>query len=154
MVNDDETLLYQLEKDLYDLLVPIYPTVVVKSTYEEFSELDELDDIPGISYPMVLIYEIENSAVSQFYDLQEHIINVTYQLTILSDQVNDMSASENVRNIITLIRDYMRGPRYHALKRLGNTPIVKKQDDESIRVGYMRYVGRIDIDTNTIYRRN
>ena len=145
MVNDDETLLYRLEDDIKELLLPIYPNIVVKSTYEDF---------PVIQYPTVLIYEIENSAVTQFYDLQEHVINVTYQFNILCDQTKDMSANENVRNIITLIRDYMRGPRYHALKRLGNTPIVKKQDDENVRIGYMRYVGRIDIDTNTIYRRN
>lgn len=145
MVNDDETLLYQLENDIRELLIPYYPDIVVKSTYEDF---------PVINYPMVLIYEIENSAVTQFYDGEEHIINVTYQFNILCDQTEDMSANENVRNIITLIRDYMRGPRYHALKRLGNTPIVVKQDDENIRIGYMRFVGRIDIDTNTIYRRN
>ena len=145
MVNDDESLLGQLETDIYELLSPIYPTVVVKSSYEDF---------PEINYPLVLIYEIENSAVTQFYDGQEHIVNVTYQFNILCDQTEDMSANDNVRNIIQIIRDYMRGERYHALKRLGNTPIVKKQDDESIRIGYMRYVGRIDIDTNTIYRRN
>lgn len=145
MVNDDESLLGQLETDIYELLSPIYPTVVVKSSYEDF---------PEIGYPLVLIYEIENSAVTQFYDGQEHIVNVTYQFNIACDQTEDMSANDNVRNIIRIIRDYMRGERYHALKRLGNTPIVKKQDDESIRIGYMRYVGRIDIDTNTIYRRN
>jgi hypothetical protein len=145
MVDDDETLLYQLEEDIYNLLSPEYPDIVVKSSYEDF---------PAIHYPCVLIYEIENSAVSQFYDLQEHIINVTYQFNILCDQTETRTANENVRHITTLIRDYMRGERYHALKRLGNTPIVKKQDDENIRIGYMRYVGRIDIDTNTIYRRN
>lgn len=145
VVNDDESLLNQLENDIHDLLSPIYPTVVVKSSYEDF---------PEISYPLVLIYEIENSDASQFYDGREHVVNVTYQFNILCDQTEDMSANDNVRNIIRIIRDYMRGDRYHALKRLGNTPIVKKQDDENIRIGYMRYVGRIDIDTNTIYRRN
>lgn len=145
MVNDDETLLYQLENDIKELLEPYYPNIVVKSTYEDF---------PVIDYPCVLIYEIENSAVTQFYDGDEHIINVTYQFNILCDQTEVMSANENVRNIITLIRDYMRGERYHALKRLGNTPIVVSQNDRNIRIGYMRFVGRIDIDTNTIYRRN
>ena len=147
MVNDDETLLFQLVDDIHELLSSYdeYKDIVVKSSYEDF---------PTVSYPLVLIYEIENSAVSQFYDLQEHINNVSYQFIILADQDADRDASENVRNIMGIIRDYMRGPRYHALKRLGNTPITKKQDDENIRIGYMRYVGRIDIDTHTIYRRN
>ena len=70
LVNDDETLLFQLQQDIYDLLSddPEYSGLVVKATYEDF---------PVISYPMVLLYEIENSAVSKFYDLQEHVINVS-----------------------------------------------------------------------------
>lgn len=147
MVNDDETLAIQLKDDLYELLTsyPEYKDIVVKSSYEDF---------PVVSYPMVLIYEIENSAVSQFYDGDEHIINVTYQILVFAEQDEYRDAVDNVRNIITIIRDYMRGERYHALKRLGNTPITTKHDDENVRIGYMRYVGRIDIDTNTIYRRN
>ena len=147
MVNDDETLLNQLIEDLQEELSTHegFENIVVKAAYEDF---------PAISYPMVLINEIENSAVSQFYDGEEHIVNVTYQLFIFAEQDEYRTAVENVRQITTIIRDYMRGERYHALKRLGNTPITKKQDDENIRIGYMRFVGRIDIDTHTIYRRN
>ena len=145
MVDDNETLSLQLENDLTELLSVEYPDIVVKATYEE---------CPPVSYPLVLIYEIENSAVSQFYDLQEHVINVSYQIIIMAEQDENRSAVDNVRHIITLIRNYMRGERYHALKRLGNTPITTKHNDENVRIGYMRYVGRIDIDTNTIYRRN
>ena len=46
MVNDDETLLYQLENDIRELLIPYYPDIVVKSTYEDF---------PVINYPMVFL---------------------------------------------------------------------------------------------------
>ena len=145
MVEDDETLQFQLRDDLYELLSTDYPNIVVKATY---------DDFPKVGYPMVLIYEIENSAVTQFYDLQEHIINVSYQIIVLAEDTPERSAINNVRHIITKIRDYMRGEKYHALKRLGNTPITTKHDDENVRIGYMRYVGRIDIDTHTIYRRN
>lgn len=147
MVNDDETLLFQLIDDIKTLLSaePEYANIVVKPSY---------DDFPKVGYPMVLVYEIENSAVSQFYDLDEHVVNVSYQIIIMAEDTPQRTATENVRNIITLIRDYMRGERYHALKRLGNTPITTKHDDENVRIGYMRYVGRIDIDTHTIYRRN
>lgn len=147
MVNDDETLVDQLRDDIKEELSKYdeYKDVVVKATYEDF---------PVISYPMVLIYDIENSAVSKYYDGLEHIVNVSYQLIIFAEDTENYDAVTNVRNIITIIRDYMRGERYHALKRLGNTPITKKQDDENVRIGYMRYVGQIDIDTHTIYRRN
>lgn len=147
MVNDDETLLYQLQDDIYELLsqYPEYENIVVKSSYEDF---------PKIDYPMVLLYEIENSANTRYYDLKEHVVNVSYQFIIMAEDTESMTAVQNVQNIITIIRDYMRGEKYHALKRLGNTPITKKQDDENIRIGYMRYVGCIDIDTHIIYRRN
>ena len=147
MFNDDESLLRQLTDDIQKEIRSHegYENVIVKSSYEDY---------PTISYPLVLLYEIENSAVSQFYDLQEHIVNVSYQIIVHAKQTKDYSAADNVRNIMGIIRDYMRGERYHSLKRLGNTPITKKQDDENIRIGYMRYVGQIDIDNHIIYRRN
>lgn len=147
MPNDDESLLHQLIDDITDLFkgYPEYSDIVVKTSYEDF---------PEVHYPTILIYEIENSAFSKFYDLQEHVVNITYQFVILAEQSETMDANENVRNIITIIRDYMRGPRYHALKRLGNTPVVAKQDEVNVKIGYMRYVGQLDIDTHTIYRRN
>lgn len=147
MFNDDQSLSEQLKEDLRQVISSHseYADVVVKATYEDF---------PIISYPMVLVYEIENSAVSKFYDLEEHIVNVSYQIIVLCDQTSNYDAVNNVRNIMGIIKEYMKGDRYHALKRLGNTPITKKQDDENIRIGYMRYVGQIDIDTHTIYRRN
>lgn len=147
MFNDDESLLNQLITDLQEEISSHdeYKDVVVKSSYEDY---------PPVSYPLVLLYEIENSAVTQFYDLQEHVVNVSYQIIVSCRQTENYSATDNVRNIMGIIRDYMRGERYHSLKRLGNTPITKKQTDESVRVGYMRYVGRIDIDNHIIYRRN
>lgn len=143
----DETLIYQLVDDFRELFSnhERYNNVVVKMSSEE---------LPNITYPLVLISEIENSDVTQFYDGVEHIVNVAYQIFIYADQDEEYTAIENVYNIMGIIRDYMRGERYHALKRLGNTPITNRQEDDNIKIGYMRYVGRIDIDTHTIYRRN
>ena len=79
MFNDDETLLYQLIDDIREELrrYPEYSDIEVKSSYEDF---------PTLTYPLVIIYEIENSAVSKYYDTKEHIINITYQFTILAGQ--------------------------------------------------------------------
>ncbi len=147
MPNDDESLTTQLVNDLQEHLssIPGYEDITVKASYEEF---------PTISYPLVVIAEIENSSVSKYYDLKEHVVNVTYQIYVYATQSETLDATENCKTIITLIRDYMRGKRYHALKRLGNTPITKREDDYNVRIGYMRYVGQLDIDTHTIYRRN
>ena len=147
MFNDDESLLEQLTTDLKAEFAAHeeYKDITIKSSYEDY---------PVIKYPLVLLYEIENSAVSKFYDLQEHIVNVSYQIIVYAKETANYTATDNVRNIMGIIRDYMRGERYHSLKRLGNTPITKKQDDENVRIGYMRYVGQIDIDNHIIYRRN
>lgn len=143
----DETLTDQLVADLRELFSGIdeYQDIVIKPYYEDF---------PVVSYPMVIVEEIENNYVGKYYDGKEHIADISYQINIHADQSETLTAVENVQNIMNIIKYYMRGERYHALRRIGNTPITKKHDDGNIKIGYMRYIGRLNIDTNTIYRRS
>ncbi len=142
----DETLLFQLTDDLQDMFnnTSDYNDVTVKYSYDG-------DD--SITYPCVIIQEIENTDNSRYYDLQEHVVDVAYQFTILSEASYDNDAVTNVMNIMNLIKKYMRGERYHSLHRHGNEPIVNHPNDDNIKIGYMRYTGCIDIDNNIIYRR-
>ena len=140
-----ESLLDQLEYDLTELFKSTeYNNIVIKQSYKEF---------PEISYPMVIIDELENSDVHKYYDGREHVVNVGYQFTIQAKQSSTLDAVDNVRRIQEIIRDYMRGERYHALQRVQPQPIVTHPYDNNVIIGYMRYTGCIDIDTNTIYRR-
>ena len=143
----DETLLFQLVDDLQDMFnnSTDFTNVVVKKSYDG-------DD--SITYPCVIISEIENTDNSRFYDLQEHVVDVAYQFTILSEQSDTEDADTNVRLIMNLIKNYMRGETYHSLHRTGNEPVVNHPNDDNIKIGYMRYTACIDIDTHTIYRRN
>lgn len=143
----DETLLYQLRDDLQELFDNDidYSDLVVKTSYEG-------DDT--ISYPYIVIEELTNSDVHQFYDGAEHVIDVAYQFTIFAEQTSEKDAMTNVRTIIDKIKQYMRGERYHALHRIGSSPDAALPDDSNVRIGYMRYQGRINIDENIIYRRN
>jgi len=143
---NDETLLYQLKEDLQGLFSEDedYSDLIVKTSYDGDS---------NISYPLVIIRELDNYDNNQFYDGEEHIVDVGYQFNILADQSATLSAEDNVRNIIMKIRNFMRGERYHALERVGSSPIVASRSDRNIMIGFMRYQGCIDIDTNTIYRR-
>ena len=143
----DETLIDQLKIDLKELFKNYeqYQDMEVKASYEEF---------PIVSYPLIVIEELENTDNNRYYDGKEHIVDVGYQLAIHAEQTETMDAVENVRNIINIVKEYMRGERYHALRRLGTTPITTSRTDENVRIGYMRYMGCINIDTNTIYRRN
>jgi hypothetical protein len=142
----DETLIFQLVDDLQDLFnnTPDFSNVVVKKSYDG-------DD--SITYPCVIVSEIENTDNSRYYDLQEHVVNVAYQFTILSESSSDDDAYTMVYKIMCLIKDYMRGERYHSLRRTGDEPIVNHPNDDNIKIGYMRYTGCIDIDNNIIYRR-
>ena len=143
----DETLLYQLRDDLETLFSTDtdYPNMMVKTSYEGNEDID---------YPYIVVEELDNSDVDRFYDGKEHVIDVGYQFTIFAEQTEDRDAKTNVRMIMSKIKDYMRGERYHSLHRVGSSPDAALPNDSNVRIGYMRYNGRIDIDTNTIYRRN
>ena len=144
---DDETLLDQLKDDLQELFYndAEYNDLIVKTAYEG----DE-----DISYPCLIIDELDNRDVQRFYDGTEHVIDVGYQFTILAEQSATRDATTNVRAIINIVKQYMRGERYHALRRIGSSPDAALPGDSNIRIGYMRYEGRINIDDNRIYRRN
>ena len=144
--NDNETLLHQLVDDLQDLFDN-------DDTYYDLKVKKSFDGDDEISYPSVIVSEIQNDDVDQFFDGAEHIVDVAYQFDIYADQTIDSDAESNVRNIINIIRNYMRGERYRALHRVGATPIITLQKDSNIKIGFMRYEGRIDIDNNIIYRR-
>lgn len=146
MFDFDETLLYQLKDDLQTLFdgTEGYEDLLVKTSYDGNYE---------ISYPLVEIQELMNEDVDKFYDGSEHVVDVGYQFTIMAEQTETLSAERNVQNIINIIKNYMRGERYHSLRRLGGSPMLSLPNDDNIMIGYMRYNGRIDIDTNTIYRR-
>lgn len=143
----DETLIDQLKYDLQSLFDndAEYNDLVVKTAYDGNDE---------ISYPCIIIDELTNSDNERYYDGAEHVVDVGYQFTVLAEQTSYKDAETNVRTIINKIKQYMRGERYHALHRIGSSPIVDLQDDSNVKIGYMRYIGCINIDENIIYRRN
>lgn len=148
---DDETLLFQLVNDLQEVF----------DADEEYSDVTVKKSMDGdynITYPLVVVRELDNADENRFFDGQEHIVNVGYQIEVLADQSETKDAETNVRCIQNIIRDYMRGERYCALQRVGASPIMPQyssalEKDGNIKIGFMRYSGRIDIDNHVIYRR-
>jgi len=143
----EETLLDQLKDDLQELFDNDvdYSGLIVKTAYEG----DE-----SVSYPYIVIEELDNRDVQRFYDGEEHVIDLDYQITVLAEQTAERDAMTNVRMIMDKIKNYMRGERYHALRRIGSSPDAALPGDSNIRIGYMRYEGRINIDEKIIYRRS
>lgn len=148
---DDETLLFQLVNDLQEMF----------NNTEEYSDVKVKKSMDGdynITYPLVVIQELNNMDDSRYFDGSEHIVNVGYQIEVLADQSEDKDAETNVMCICNLIKEYMRGDRYRALQRVGSSPIMPQyssalEKDGGIKIGFMRYTGRIDIDNHIIYRR-
>ncbi len=140
----------QLKNDLRDLFAnneeyPEYNDTIVKDKYEKY---------PEIVYPVVTIDELNNEAVDRFFnDSGEQVTYVSYQIRIDCEQTEEHTAWENVDIMGNIIDEYMSGERYYCLRRIGNFAKYPMQNDDNVIVGYLRYEGNVDKNTNTIYRR-
>lgn len=140
----------QLKNDLQDLFAnneeyPEYNDTIVKDKYEKY---------PEIVYPVVTIDELNNEAVDRFFnDSGEQVTYVSYQIRIDCEQTEEHTAWENVDIMGNIIDEYMSGERYYCLRRIGNFAKYPMQNDDNVIVGYLRYEGNVDKNTNTIYRR-
>lgn len=140
----------QLKNDLQDLFAnnekyPEYQNIIVKDKYEKY---------PEITYPIITIDELNNEAVERYFDDSgEQVTYVGYQIRIDCEQTEAHTAWENVDIIGNIIDTFMSEERYYCLRRIGNFAKYPMQNDDNVIVGYLRYEGNIEIDTNTIYRR-
>lgn len=140
------TLVDQLKTDIseYFLSQDEYEDILVKEQYEKY---------PKIKYPAITIEEIENEDNDMFFDEAERVSNLGYQFAIYSEQSSDKTAVQNVRRIANLLDEYLKGPKYRCLRRMGSLTIVPMQSDDNVIIGYLRYECSVEINTNTIYRR-
>lgn len=141
------TLITQLKEDI---------TMFFKENadYSDILIKEEFEKYPKISYPAIVISEIENEDNAMFFDETERVSNLCYQFSIYSEQSVDKTAVQNVREIASLLDTYLKGSRYRCLRRLGSLAITPLPDDDNVIVGYLRYDCSLEINTNTIYRRS
>ena len=141
------TLISQLKTDVKEHFNTIaeFKNIIVKEQYEKY---------PKISYPGITLEELENEDNSLFFDETERVSNLGYQFTIHAEQSIDKTAVENVRAIAMILDNYLKGPRYRCLRRVGSLTITPSPSDENVMLGYLRYECSVEIDTNTIYRRS
>lgn len=142
----DDILIYQLVADIKELFADneTYPSMLVKEKYERY---------PKITYPAITIEEIQNEDNNRFFDETERVSDMGYQFAIYSEQSSDKTAVQNVRTIAKIVDDYLKGPRYRCLRRLGSLAMTPHPNDNNIIIGYLRYECSLELDTNTIYRR-
>lgn len=141
------TLVDQLKTDIKEYFSDIekYNNILIKELYEKY---------PKISYPGITIEELENEDNNRFFDETERVSNLGYQFAIHAEQTIDKTAVQNVREIADLLDQYLKGPKYRCLRRMGSLAIVPLRNDENVMVGYLRYECSVEINTNTIYRRS
>lgn len=121
-----------------------YLDIMIKEKYELY---------PEVTYPCVLIEEVENSDNERFHDETEQVTSLTYVITINAEQSETLTAVQNVRNIADIIDDYFKGERYRSLKRIGGLVMKPLPVDDTVMTGYLTYNCDVEIKTNTIYRR-
>ena len=141
------TLITQLKDDIsmYFKENTEYSNILVKEEFEKY---------PKISYPAIIISEIENEDNAMFFDETERVSNLCYQFSIYSEQSVNKTAVQNVREIANILDTYLKGTRYRCLRRIGSLAITPLPDDDNVIVGYLRYDCSLEINTNTIYRRS
>ena len=141
------TLITQLKDDIskYFKDNTAYSNILVKEEFEKY---------PKISYPAIVISEIENEDNVRFFDETERVSNLCYQFSIYSEQSVDKTAVQNVREIANILDTYLKGVEYRCLRRIGSLAITPLPDDDNVIVGYLRYDCSLEINTNTIYRRS
>lgn len=140
----------QLKADLQNLFTnnedyPEYQNTIVKQKYEKY---------PEITYPIVTIDELNNEAVDRYFnDSGEQVSYLGYQIRIDCEQDEQHTAWENVDIMGNIIDEFMSGERYYCLRRIGSFAKYPMQNDDNVIVGYLRYEGNLEKNTNTIYRR-
>jgi len=141
------TLINQLKTDIKEYFNNIdeYNNILVKELYEKY---------PKISYPGITIEELENEDNERFFDETERVADLGYQFAIHAEQSVNKTAVQNVRAIAGLLDQYLKGPEYRCLRRVGSLVIIPLKSDENVMVGYLRYECSVELNTNTIYRRS
>lgn len=140
----------QLKVDLQNLFTnnedyPEYQNTIVKQKYEKY---------PEITYPIVTIDELNNEAVDRYFnDSGEQVSYLGYQIRIDCEQDENHTAWENVDIMGNIIDEFMSGERYYCLRRIGSFAKYPMQNDDNVIVGYLRYEGNLEKNTNIIYRR-
>lgn len=123
-----------------------YVDMLIKKKYDTY---------PKITYPMITIEEIANDDVGRYWNGdKENVSYLAYQITINATQDEKLTANENVERIIRIIDGFMKMDTYKCMQRIGKPVTVPLATDNNVMTGHLRYECHLELNTNTIYRRN
>lgn len=123
-----------------------YDNMLVKKKYDKY---------PKIQYPMITIEEISNEDVPRYWDGDnENVSYLAYQISIHATQDEYLSANDNVERIAKIIDSFMKNDTYKCMRRIGSLAMIPLSTDNNVMTGHLRYECHLELNTNTIYRRN
>lgn len=147
-----------MKQDISDFFSNTEEVKKVDNTYNgEYKDIlikEQYEKNPKKRYPCIIISEINNEDLQQYFDGSERVSYLSYQFEIDSEQSLDKTAIQNVRYIMKLLDGYLKQERYRCLRRTGDPAIAPLPNDTNVIMGYLRYECNLDIKTNTIYRRS
>jgi len=130
-----------------EIILLDYSDTIIKPAY---------DELPKASYPLITVQEIENVENTRFSDnvgTIEHVSNNGYQIDIMSRRRKEFEATESVLFMRSVVNDLLGGPRYK-MTRIDNPLTQPLSEDRTVLRAIARYICSIDLDENTIYKRN
>lgn len=120
-------------------------------------EVKKVYEVPrDVTYPLVTIQEIENTENTRYStDEGEQVTNLSYQIDCYckTTQLSDgtfLNASDSAKLLGVIVSKLLGGENYK-LARVGNSPMVSVNQDNTV----MRYIQRFTgcLFKDTIYRR-
>ena len=109
------------------------------------------DENPKISYPMITIYEFDNSEAREYTsNLGEEFSDIGYQINIYTRDISVMQKNAIMRILEDKVNNVL-GKKL-GLVRNGNAVKMSVPSDTTILQCSVRYTGVFDIVRNIIYK--
>lgn len=120
-----------------------YKDTVIKGIY---------DENPPVKYPMVTIFEIDNSENERFSTATgEKVSNLGYQIDCYSRQTSHLQATDSAMLMGRIVNRLLGGPNYK-MTRIGTPVFMPLVQDKTVIKYSLRYNCVVELDTNTIYK--
>ena len=110
------------------------------------------DENPPVNYPMVTIFELDNSENERFSTAQgEKVSNLSYQIDCYSRSTEFLQATESAMLMGRIVNNVLGGPNYKMI-RVGTPVLMPLIQDKTVIKYSLRYTCVLELDTNTIYK--
>lgn len=120
-----------------------YTSTIIKGIY---------DENPPVNYPMVTIFELNNSENERFSTADgEKVSGLDYQIDCYSRSTEYLQATDSAMLMGRVVNRLLGGPKYK-MTRIGTPVLMPLIQDKTVIKYSLRYTCVLELDTNTIYK--